>query len=150
MSQQRFVELLYLLSTTVNVDPMQAAQRMAVEVDGFVVQTRYFDNDPDAMYLNFELGPVATIRRIRVYQLMLEANLTLYAQDQSQLGLDPATGAVVLCVRVPMTNEIDGAWMTETCAHYSEHSRYWRDNLSNATDDMFNGLAEGRYMWVRT
>jgi hypothetical protein len=81
---------------------------------------------------------------------MLESNLTLYAQDQAQLGLDPQTGEVLLCVRIAMTAEIDSTWLAETCAHYTEHGRYWRDNLSNASDDMFNGLCEGRYMWIRS
>jgi len=151
MSAERYAELVHALCDAVKIgDPEGALERGAVEVDGFQVQTRYYENDPEAMYLNFELGPVATIRQLRVFQLMLESNLTLYAQDQAQLGLDPETAGVLLCVRVPITDEIDGAWMSETCAHYTEHGRYWRDNLSNASDDMFNGLCEGRYMWMRT
>src|SRR5687768_15388535 len=136
-SYQRHAELVYALCEATNLpDPQQALERGSLEVDGFQMQLRYYDNDPEAMYLNVELGLVATIRQLRVYQLMLESNLTLYAQDQAQIGLDPETGMVLLCVRVPMTDEIDGRWMAETCAHYTEHGRYWRDNLSNAHDDM--------------
>jgi hypothetical protein len=149
-SEQRYQELVWALCEAASLpDPEQAIQRGSVEVDGFQIFLRYFENDGEAMYMNVDLGKVATIRMIRVYQLMLESNLTLYAQDQAQIGVDPETGAVLLCVRIPMTDEIDGKWMAETCAHYTEHGRYWRDNLSNASDDMFNGLCEGRYMWMR-
>lgn len=150
MSAERFVELVAALCETVGLgDPQVALDRGAVEVDGFTVRTVHVQEDADAMYLDFELGPVATQRMLRVYQLMLESNLTLYAQDQAQLGLESDTGMVLLSVRVPMTDEVDGAWMAETCSHYTEHGRYWRTNLSNASDDMFNGLCEGRYMWLR-
>ena len=148
-SGQRFQDLVIALCETVHVDPQIAFSTGAVEVDGFQIRLSYWDNDPEALYLGVELGPVATARMIRVFQLMLESNLTLYAQDQAQLGLDAESGMVLLGVRVPMTDEIDGAWMAETCAHYTEHGKYWRDNLSNASDDMFNGLCEGNYMWMK-
>lgn len=149
MSAERCGQLVMALCQAVGLDAQAALERGAVEVDGFTIYTRYFETDPDAMYMNVDLGTVATSRVLRVYQLMLESNLTLYAQDQAQIGLDAETGIVLLCVRIPMTDEIDGAWMAETCAHYTEHGRYWRDNLSNASDDMFNGLCEGRYMWMK-
>jgi len=151
MSAERCSELVWALCEAVNLpDPQTALERGAVEVDGFTIHMRYFENDPEAMYMNLDLGRVATARVLRVYRLMLESNLTLYAQDQAQLGVDPESGVVLLCVRVPMTDEIDGPWMADTCAHYTEHGRYWRDNLSNASDDMFNGLCEGRYMWMKS
>jgi hypothetical protein len=150
MSQQRYIELVAGLCQAVNLgDPGAALERGAVEVDGFTIQLRYHENDPQAMYINLELGPIATQRILRIFQLMLESNLTLYAQDQAQLGLDESNNAL-LCVRIPISDELDGTWMAETCAHYTEHGRYWRTNLSNASDDMFNGLCEGRYMWMRT
>jgi hypothetical protein len=149
MSQERYVEIVSDLCRVANIDDAEGAlERGALEVDGFTFQVRYHENDPQAMYMNMELGRVATQRMLRVFLLMLESNLTLYAQDQAQLGIDEQ-GQVLLCVRVPFSDDIDGRWMAETCAHYTEHGRYWRDNLSNASDDMFNGLCEGRYMWMR-
>ncbi len=150
MSAERFQELVVALCETVALsDPQEALERGAVEVDGFLVHLLHNEEDDEALYMNFDLGPVATIRKLRVYQLMLESNLTLYAQDQAQMGIDGETSSAIISVRVPMTEEIDGQWMAGTCTHYTEHCRYWRDNLASASDDMFNGLAEGNYMWMK-
>jgi hypothetical protein len=147
---EQFVRLVSGLCETAGLDTQTALNQGAVEIDGFPVQFHHTPNDPEAMYLHFDFGTVVTIRMLRCYQLMLESNLTLYAQDQAQLCLDPATQAAVLTVRIPMSDEIDGAWLVTTCNHYTEHGKYWRDNVSNAHDDMFNGLCEGHYMWMRT
>jgi hypothetical protein len=150
MSTERFEELVHALCAATNLpDPELAVQNGFVEVDGFHIQLRYHENDPEAMYMNFDYGPIHTRRTYRVCRLMLEANMSLYAQDQAQFSMEAETETMLLCVRVPMTEEIDGAWMAETCAHYTEHGKYWRDNLSNASDDMYNGLCEGRYMWIK-
>jgi hypothetical protein len=150
MSSERYVELVYALCEAAKLaDPEQALDDGCLDIAGFTVQLRYHENDPDAMYLNFDFGPIHTQRVLRVCRLMLEANMSLYAQDQAQFSMEPETGSMLLCVRVPMTDEIDGAWMAETCAHYTEHGKYWRDNLSDASDDMYNGLCDGNYMWIR-
>jgi hypothetical protein len=150
MSAERYAELVRALCETAKLgDPELAVESGCVEIDGHRLLLQYHENDGEAMYLCFDFGPVATARVHRVLRLMLEANMSLYAQDQAQFALDAETGAVLLSVRVPMTESIDGAWMAETCTHYTEHGKYWRDNLSNAGDDAFNGLCEGRYMWIR-
>ena len=147
---ERFAELVTALCETAGLPDAEAAlANGAVEIDGFNVQMRYSENDPEAMYMHFDFGPVSTQRVLRVMRLMLESNLTLYAQDQAQLCLDANTGLVLLTVRVPMGPDIDGPWLMSTCNHYTEHGRYWRDNISNAFDDAFNGLCEGHYMWMK-
>ena len=88
-------------------------------------------------------------RSLRVYRLMLEANLSLYAQDQAQLGLDADSGVVLLVVRVPMLDGVDGPYLADTINHYIEHGRYWRENILLAEDEMFESLSMGAYTWMR-
>jgi hypothetical protein len=150
VSRDRYVDLVRQLCATIDLPDADAVlERRTVEVEGFNVVMDHVDNDPDAMYLQFDYGITTAGRTLRVFRLMLESNLLVYAQDQAQLGLDPQTNAVLLIVRVPMQDDIDGAWLAETMAHYAEHGRYWRDNMLEAADDMFNGLASGEYHWMR-
>ena len=150
MSAERFEELVVSLCETVGLlDSATALERRCIEVDGFEIQLGHYDNDPEAMYLNFNFGIVTTGRTLRVMQLMLESNLTVYAQDQAQLGMNPDTGGVLLIVRMPMAEDTDAESLAGTLEHYSEHGRYWRDNLVGAHDDQFNGLCDGHYSWMR-
>jgi glyoxylate utilization-related uncharacterized protein len=52
-------------------------------------------------------------------------------------------------VRVPLGDSIDAPWLAETLTHYAEHGRYWRDNIANATEEMFAGICAGDYFWIR-
>jgi len=88
-------------------------------------------------------------RTLRVFRLMLEANLSVYAQDQAQLGLDADTGCAQLIVRIPMVDGVDGPWLCETLDHYLEHGRYWKDTIVGASDDMFQSLCAGHFQWIR-
>ena len=151
MSAERFSGLVYELCTALNLpSPETVLERGCLEVDGFEVLVSNFENDPGAMYLNFNFGIVTAGRTLRIFQLMLESNLTVYAQDQAQLAVNPDTGGVLLIVRVPMTDDVDGAWLADTFGHYTEHGRYWRDNMSSAQDDMFIGIASGDYVWIKS
>jgi Tir chaperone protein (CesT) family len=150
VSRDRYINLVRELCAAIELPDAEAVlESRTVEVEGFSVVMDHVDNDPDAMYLQFDYGITTAGRTLRVFRLMLESNLLVYAQDQAQLGLDPQTNAVLLIVRVPMQDDIDGAWLAETMAHYAEHGRYWRDNMLEAADDMFNGLASGEYHWMR-
>jgi len=150
MSYERFTELVTELCGVIELPDAEAVlARGVIEVEGFDVRLNNFDNDPEAMYLNFDYGIVTAGRTLRIFRLLLEANLTVYAQDQAQLGLDPETGGIILIVRVPMGDSIDGTWLAETMTHYTEHGRYWRDNISTSTDEMFNGICAGDYFWIR-
>jgi len=150
MSYERFTALVTELCGVIELPDAEAVlARGVIEVEGFDVRLNNFDNDPEAMYLNFDYGIVTAGRTLRIFRLLLEANLTVYAQDQAQLGLDPETGGIILIVRVPMGDSIDGTWLAETMTHYTEHGRYWRDNISTSTDEMFNGICAGDYFWIR-
>lgn len=150
MSVDRYCELIRELCDVVGLPDAEAAiARNAIEVEGFEVLLGHYENDPDAMYLNFTFGSVTAGRTLRVYRLMLEANLTLYAQDQAQLGIDADTGVVLLIVRVPMTPETDGLYLADTFNHYAEHGRYWQENILLAEDEMFESLSHGDYTWLR-
>lgn len=149
MSGERFRELVIDLCRTINLpNPEAVLARGAIEIEGFEVQLVNFENDPGAMYLNFHYGIVTAGRTLRIFRLLLEANLSIYAQDQAQLGLNADTGGIVLIVRVPMTDTIDGAWLAETFTHYAEHGRYWRDNILSSTDELFMGICAGNYFWI--
>ena len=150
MSYERFADLVTELCLVVGLpDARTVLERSAMEIEGFHVQLGHFGNDEGAMYLSFDFGVVTAGRTLRVFRLLLEANLSIYAQDQAQLGLNPDTGGVLLIVRVPMTDDIDGEWLADTFNHYVEHGRYWRENIVCATDEMFEGVCAGEYLWLR-
>ncbi|MFS2103342.1 molecular chaperone Tir [Ralstonia sp. Ralssp135] len=130
-----------------DADAIIAAGRLTVE--GFEVIIDAVEEDLDAFYLNFDYGIVTGGRTLRVFRLMLEANVTIYAQDHAQLGLDGDTGGIILIVRVAYDPDIDGEQLAELLGHYAEHGRYWRDNILQTTDDMFENLANGTYVWIR-
>jgi hypothetical protein len=150
VSFDRYRELVTQMCGVVGIPDAEAVlARGAVEIEGYEVLVSHFENDPEAMYLNFNFGIVTAGRTLRVFRLLLEANLQIYAQDQAQMGLNPDTGGVLLIVRVPMTDEIDGTWLADTFNHYIEHGQYWRDSIITATDEMFEGVCSGQYMWLR-
>jgi hypothetical protein len=124
-------------------------QTHTLEVEGFDVRLDHFENDPAAMYVNFHYGAVTAGRTLNVFRLMLEANLLIYAQDQAQLGLDADTGGIVLILRLPITDDINGDTVAELLTHYAEHGRYWRQNIIESSDEMFEGIASGTYFWLR-
>jgi hypothetical protein len=150
MSVERYVELLHDLCAVVGVgDAQSVVNARSIEVEGFDVRLDHFEQDLSAMYCNFHYGAVTAGRTLVVFRLMLEANLLIYAQDQAQLGMDTDTGGIVLILRVPMTADVDGAFLADLLAHYAEHGRYWRKNILESTDEMFEGVATGEYMWLR-
>ncbi|MHA6846182.1 CesT family type III secretion system chaperone [Ralstonia syzygii] len=130
-----------------DAEAILAAGRLTVE--GFDVIIDAVEDDPAAFYLNFDYGIVTGGRTLRVFRLMLEANLTIYAQDHAQLGLDGDTGGIILIVRVAYSPDLDGEQLAELLGHYAEHGRYWRDNILQTTDDMFESLSNGTYLWIR-
>ncbi|AIO70053.1 CesT family type III secretion system chaperone [Burkholderia oklahomensis] len=150
MSSERYIQLIRDLCATVgltNVDNVLEARM--IEVEGFDVRLDYFDNDPGAIYANFHFGTVTAGRTLTVFRLMLEANLLIYAQDQAQLGIDGNTGSIMLILRLPFSSGIDGGELADLLAHYAEHGRYWRQNIIEASDEMFEGIASGEYYWLR-
>jgi hypothetical protein len=149
-SSARFAGLVTQLCDALDmpdVDSVLEARRL--EIEGFSVVVDHVENDPDTLYLQLDYGVATAGRTLAVFRLMLESNLLVYAQDQAQLGLDPDTGSAQLIVRVPMSDEIDGAWLAETLVHYAEHGRYWRNHLLQAPDDMFEAISRGDYLWLK-
>ena len=150
MTYERYEELVneFCLTTELG-DPRVVLETKTLEVEGFTVLIDHFGDDPDAIYMQFDYGIVTAGRTLRIFRMMLESNLLVYAQDQAQLGVNPETGGVLLILRVPMTEDIDGAWFADTLVHYAEHGRYWRDHMSSAVDEVFEGIASGHYAWLR-
>ena len=149
-NHQRYIELVTALCEQLEIPDVNAVlQSRRVEVEGFGVVLDHVTNDPEAMYLQFDYGITTAGRTLSIFRLMLESNLLVYAQDQAQLGLDPDTGSSQLIVRVPMTDDIDGPWLSETLTHYAEHGRYWRDHLLQAPDEMFEAISAGDYLWIK-
>ena len=124
-------------------------ERGVVSIDDFDIAVDFYEEDPAAIYVNFQFGIVSGGRTLRVFRLLLEANLSVYAQDQAQLGVEAETGGVVLVVRGVLEASSDGQWLLEMIEHYVEHGRYWRENILLADDEMFRHLADGNYVWMR-
>lgn len=150
MSLDLFEALLRDLCGAVGLpDPEQMVARRQLQVEGFDVLLDYLEDDPAAFYLYFQFGVVTAGRTLAVYRLMLEANLLIYAQDQAQFGLDSDTGGIVLLVRIGLTEDVTGDWLANLMVDYAEHGRYWRDQINQAPDEMFDGLSNGDYTWLR-
>lgn len=150
MSHERFTQLVEEVCAAVGLPDAQAVlERRTLEVESFTVMLEHVEHDAGAMYLQFDYGITTVGRTLRLFRLMLESNLLVYAQDQAQLGINPDTGGALLIVRVPMADDIDGNWLAETMVHYAEHGRYWRDQMSNSAEEAFEGIAAGDYMWLR-
>lgn len=150
MSAERFEGLVKSMCSVVGLpDAQRVLQTGALEIEGFEVMVNHYQTDPGAMYLNFHYGIVTPGRTLAVYRMMLEANLSIYAQDQAQLGMNADTGGIILIIRIPMTDDITGNWLADTLTHYTEHGRHWRNNIIASTDEMFIGICAGDYFWIR-
>jgi len=150
MSRQRYEDLVRDLCKVFEVGNADGVlQRGALEVSGYEVSLLHLGNDEHAMYMNFNFGIASAGKTLRLFYLMLQSNLSIYAQDQAQLGVSPDTGVVLLIVRVPMTDDIDGQWLADTFVHYSEHGRYWRQNMADVPDDQFPGAPSAPFLWMR-
>jgi hypothetical protein len=130
-------------------DVQQVLDTRTLEVDGFECSMEAPDSDPDTLYLLFNFGIATAGRTLRLFRAMLEANLTTYAQDQAQLGVDADSGVMMLVVRVPSLGAVDTGWLADTLAHYAQHGHYWRDNIFRSEDEMFEGIARGDYQWIQ-
>ncbi|MEJ2768794.1 CesT family type III secretion system chaperone [Mycetohabitans sp. B46] len=150
MNGERYGELIRELCDVVGLaDPEYVLETRTIEVQGYDVRLEYFDNDLDAIYLNFHFGTVTAGRTLNVFRLMLEANLLIYAQDQAQMGLDTDTGGIILIIRIPMDPDLDGETLADLLSHYAEHGHYWRRNIIESTDEMFEGIVAGDFTWLR-
>ncbi|MEN2470414.1 molecular chaperone Tir [Burkholderia stabilis] len=150
MSIDIYTALIGELCTAVGLpDVDHVLQTRTIEVEGFDVRLDHFDNDQGALYVNFHYGTVTAGRTLTIFRLMLEANLLIYAQDQAQLGMDSDTGGIVLIVRVPFADDVTGETIADLLSHYAEHGRYWRQNIIESSDDMFEGIATGEFIWLR-
>ncbi|MFC5606787.1 CesT family type III secretion system chaperone [Variovorax soli] len=147
---ERYAALVLELCAALGIpDPNAVLRSRRLEFAGFDVLLDYFPDDPAAMYMLFDYGAATAGRSLPVFRLMLESNLLIYAQDQAQLGLDPDTGNVLLIVRIPLDGEVTGEWLFDTVDHYAEHGKYWRENLIRSPDEIFEGLGQGQYTWIR-
>jgi hypothetical protein len=150
MSRERYVELVHEVCTVVGLpDAEYVVETQTLEIEGFDVRLDHHETDPGAMYVCFHYGAVTAGRSLVVFRLMLEANLLVYAQDQAQLCMDADTGSIVLLVHLPMGPDITGEYLADLLGHYAEHGRYWQTNILESTDEMFEGVASGNYMWLR-
>lgn len=150
MSTEHYTRVVTELCQVVGLpDVDHVLETRTIDVEGFDVRLDYFDRDLDAMYANFHYGTVTAGRTLVIFRLMLEANLLIYAQDQAQLGLDTDTGGMVLVLRLPFGDDLTGDLLADLLAHYAEHGRYWRSNIIESSDEMFEGIASGEFFWLR-
>lgn len=155
MSSIRFEKVVREMCESLDLPDVQSVLiRRVLWVEGFEVFLHMPEQNPEddvqeeALYLRISYGLAPAGRTLTVFRLLLEANLSVYAQDQAQLGLNDA-GVIVLIVRVPLDDDVDGAWICDLLAHYAEHGRYWQNNIFVAHDEMFEGIATGNYLWLR-
>lgn len=150
MSQEVLDSLLEAVAAEIGLpDPGAIVAARMVEVQGFECSFEIPESDSDALYLLFDFGIATAGRTLRLFTAMLEANITTYAQDQAQLGIDASSGVAILIVRIPGVNEFDVGWLADTLAHYAAHGLYWRDTIFQATDEMLEGISSGAYEWIR-
>ena len=150
MSDQVLETLLEAVALEVGLgDPGSVVSARRIEVQGFECSFEITESDNDALYLLFDFGIATAGRTLRLFTAMLEANLTTYAQDQAQLGIDADSGVAILVVRIPGIKEIDVGWLVDTLAHYAAHGLYWRDTIFQASDEMFEAISRGAYEWIR-
>ena len=150
MNADQYVAIVTSMCEAVGLpDVDHVLQTRSIEVGGFDVRLDYYEDDLDALYLNFDFGAVSAGRTTTVFRLMLEANLLVYAQDQAQLGIDADYGNAVLLVRVPVEQDTDGDMLADLLAHYSEHGSYWKQSILDASDERFEGIASGNFSWIR-
>jgi Tir chaperone protein (CesT) family len=123
--------------------------RRMVQVKGMEVGFEALSDDPDHFQIQFRFGAMAAGRALRVFRLMLEANLLVYAKDNAHFALDPDTGESVLLLRAAFGGNTTGQWLADTLAHYAEHGLYWKKNILSCDDEQFNGVASGQYQWLR-
>jgi hypothetical protein len=123
--------------------------RRMVQVKGMEVGFEALSDDPDHFQIQFRFGAMAAGRALRVFRLMLEANLLVYAKDNAHFALDPDTGESVLLLRATFGVTSTGQWLADTLAHYAEHGLYWKNNILSCQDEQFNGVASGEYQWLR-
>jgi type III secretion control protein HpaB len=143
-------EVLSAVCAEIGIQDVQACiDARMLSVEGFECSFEMPEGAPETLYLMFNFGIATAGRTLRLFKAMLEANITAYAQDQAQLGIDSDTGVILLIVRVDGANAGDAAWLCDILAHYAEHGRYWRDNIFRADDEMFEGIASGDYIWIR-
>ncbi|SAL07127.1 Tir chaperone protein (CesT) [Caballeronia calidae] len=121
----------------------------SIDVDGFSVDFLDLEDDESALYVNFHYGIVTAGRTYTVFRLLLEANLLVYAKDDARLGLDPSTGGVILFLRFSEDAGLDGEQLSDILSHYADHARYWRTQIFEASDEMYEGVARGDYTWLQ-
>ncbi|KWN14733.1 molecular chaperone Tir [Burkholderia territorii] len=150
MNDPRYLALIDEFCAVVGLHDIKYVQETgSVEVEGFEVRFEHVKHDEDAIYANFRFGTVTAGRTLHVFRLMLEANLLIYAQDQAQLGIDADTGSIVLILRLPFDPGFSGVDLANLLAHYASHGRYWRQNIIESSDEMFEGIASGEFFWLR-
>jgi hypothetical protein len=150
VSAERYAALIDDLCAAVGLpDAGHVLDTRSIEVAGFDVRLDHFDNDESALYVNFDFGAVTAGRTSTVFRLMLEANLLVYAQDQAQLGVDTDYGNAMLLIRLDMAADLTGEALADLLAHYAEHGRYWQQNILEASDERFDGVASGNFSWIR-
>jgi hypothetical protein len=150
VSAERYTDVVQQLCAVMGIPDVDAVlDERILDVEGFEVLVDHLEADPGALYLNFNYGIVTSGRTLKVFRLLLEANLLIYAQDQAQLGMDADTGCIVMIVRVEFHDRLDGEGLAGLLAHYAEHGRYWRDNIFQTDDEMFEQIADGSYLWMK-
>lgn len=145
----KLIALLQDFCDTVGLYPPEILRRRQVQVKGLEVVFTPGSAQDGHFYFSYQFGAIAAGRTLKVFRLMLEANVLVYAKDAAVMGMDPDTGGVVLSVRGTFGPDITGRWLADTLAHFADHAIYWKKNILDCVDEMFNGISSGQYQWMR-
>lgn len=149
MTNSRLSEILRGFCAAVGIPPTDVVRRRLVFVRGIEVIFSELGDDTDHYVAIFRFGTVFAGRSLRVFRLMLEANLLVYARGDAVMAMDPDTGGVVLSIRASYEITDAGQWLANTLAHFAEHALYWKTNILECPDEMFSGIASGESQWIR-
>ncbi|WPB57937.1 CesT family type III secretion system chaperone [Xylophilus sp. GOD-11R] len=147
--EDKLTDLLREFCDTVGLYPPEILRRKQVQVKGMEVNFTRPAAGAEHFFFSYQFGAIAAGRTLKVFRLMLEANILVYAKDDAVIGMDPDTGGVVLSVRGTFGPGATGRWLADTLAHFAEHAIYWRKNILDCIDEMFNGISSGKYQWMR-
>lgn len=148
-ADEKLVDLLNDFCDTVGLYPAEIIRRRQVQVKGLDVTFVRGTEEDGLFYFSYQFGAIASGRTLKVFRLMLEANVLVYAKDDAVMGMDPDTGGVVLMVRARFAPTANGRWLADTLAHFADHAIYWKKNILDCIDEMFNGISSGQYQWMR-
>jgi Tir chaperone protein (CesT) family len=149
MADDRLKTLLQDFCDTVGLYPVEVLRRRQLVVKGIDVVFTELPEDEQHCYAAFQFGALAAGRSLKIFRLMLESNVLVYAKELAVMGMDTDSGGVVLTLRIAYGETTTGSWLADNLAYFAEHAIYWKKNIMDCADERFNGITSGTYTWIQ-